>query len=260
MLNNAWPGMIWHLYDWYLRPGGSYFGTKKACEPLHVQYSYDDRSIVVVNSYYRPYSKLTVTAKVYSFELSERFVKTVTVDVGADSSTRVFELPDLKGLSSTYFVSLSLEDGGSVVSRNFYWLSTKAETLDWENSTWYHTPTNHFADYGALNRLANVDLNVAVRSETQGAQGVTTVTLVNPSRTLAFAVHLKVKRRPVAVQSGIRPVEEEVLPVIWQDNYFALLPGEKRQVTATYDTRNAGEGQPLVEVDGWNMKSKVVQH
>ena len=41
--------MIWHLYDYYLRPGGSYFGSKKAGEPLHVQYSYDDRSVVVVN-------------------------------------------------------------------------------------------------------------------------------------------------------------------------------------------------------------------
>ena len=51
MLNNAWPSMIWHLYDWYMRPGGSYFGAKKGCEPLHIQYSYDDRSIVIVNSY-----------------------------------------------------------------------------------------------------------------------------------------------------------------------------------------------------------------
>ncbi|MFZ0732133.1 MAG: type IV toxin-antitoxin system AbiEi family antitoxin [Candidatus Sulfotelmatobacter sp.] len=50
MLNNAWPSMIWHLYDWYLRPGGSYFGVKKACEPLHVQYSYYDQSIVILNS------------------------------------------------------------------------------------------------------------------------------------------------------------------------------------------------------------------
>ena len=63
MLNNAWPGMIWHMYDWYLRPAGSYFGVKKACEPLHVQYSYDDRSIVVVNSYYQPFANLKVTAK-----------------------------------------------------------------------------------------------------------------------------------------------------------------------------------------------------
>ena len=58
MLNNAWPGMIWHLYDYYLRPGGSYFGTKKACEPLHVQYSYDDRSVVVVNSFYEAYRRI----------------------------------------------------------------------------------------------------------------------------------------------------------------------------------------------------------
>ena len=29
MLNNAWPSMIWHLYDFYLRPGGGYFGAKK---------------------------------------------------------------------------------------------------------------------------------------------------------------------------------------------------------------------------------------
>ncbi|MGA7707180.1 MAG: sugar-binding domain-containing protein, partial [Acidobacteriaceae bacterium] len=40
MLNNAWPSVIWHLYDYYLQTGGGYFGTKKACEPLHVQYSY----------------------------------------------------------------------------------------------------------------------------------------------------------------------------------------------------------------------------
>ena len=54
MLNNAWPSMIWHLYDYYLDTGGGYFGAKKACEPLHVQYSYDDQCVVVVNSTYHP--------------------------------------------------------------------------------------------------------------------------------------------------------------------------------------------------------------
>jgi hypothetical protein len=58
MINNAWPSMIWHLYDYFLRPGGGYFGTKKACEPLHVQYSYDDRSVVLINSTYRETKKL----------------------------------------------------------------------------------------------------------------------------------------------------------------------------------------------------------
>ena len=39
----------------------------------------------------------------------------------------------------------------------------------------------------------------------------------------------------------VRP-ENEILPVLWQDNYFALLPGETRQVTATYRTGDASKG------------------
>lgn len=53
MLNNAWPSVVWHLYDYFLQPAGGYFGAKKALESLHVQYSYDDRSVVVVNNLYR---------------------------------------------------------------------------------------------------------------------------------------------------------------------------------------------------------------
>jgi len=63
MLNNAWPSMIWHLYDYYLRPGGSYFGAKKACEPLHIQYSYDDHSIAAVNSLYQDFHGLKARRK-----------------------------------------------------------------------------------------------------------------------------------------------------------------------------------------------------
>ena len=37
MLNNAWPGLIWHLYDYdLLAPAGGYFGSKKALELVHV--------------------------------------------------------------------------------------------------------------------------------------------------------------------------------------------------------------------------------
>jgi len=110
MLNNAWPGLIWHLYDWYLRPGGSYFGAKKACEPLHVQYSYDDRGVVVVNSYYQPFANMKVVARVLNLDMTEKFIRDVKVDLEEDSSTRALTLPEIEGLSSTYFVSLELED------------------------------------------------------------------------------------------------------------------------------------------------------
>jgi len=266
MLNNAWPSMIWHMYDWYLRPAGSYFGVKKACEPLHVQYSYDDRSIVVVNSYYQPFSNLKVTAKVYNLDMTEKFSKESEVSIGADSSTRVFTLPAIDGLSTTYFVSLSLESASQIKSRNFYWLSLKPETIDWSRqeedptgeydiSTW--APTKTFADYTALNTLSRVDLDVTAQNKKEGQEGSTTVTVHNPTSTLALAVHLTVNKSSSNRVSREGESDNEILPVLWQDNYFALLPGETRQVTATYQVGEKSKATPSVEVDGWNVNRKT---
>jgi exo-1,4-beta-D-glucosaminidase len=268
MLNNAWPSMIWHLYDWYLRPGGSYFGVKRACEPLHVQYSYDDRSIVVVNSLYRPFPGLKVTARVYDLGMTERLAREATIDVAPDSSTRVFTLPEVDGLSSTYFVSLRLESAAELVSRNFYWLSTRPETLDWARSdrdesgqyqisTW--TPTKTFADYTALATLPNVELVAAARSERGESESSTTVTLRNPSRALAFGIRLKVDRASSGRVGRHVSSDDEVLPVRWEDNYLALLPGEARQVTATYATKDLRGSAPAVEVEGWNVNTTRIQ-
>lgn len=266
MLNNAWPSMIWHMYDWYLRPAGSYFGVKKACEPLHVQYSYDDRSIVVVNSFYQPFANLKVTAKVYNLDMTEKFSKAAEVSVGEDSSTRTFTLPEIDGLSPTYFVSLTLESAGQIKSRNFYWLSTKPETIDWSRqeedptgeydiSTW--SPTKTFADYTELNKLPRVDLDVTAQNKKDGQEGSTTVTVHNPTATLALAVHLAVNRSSSGRVSREGEADNEILPVLWQDNYFALLPGETRQVTATYRLGEKSKATPSVEVDGWNVNPKL---
>ncbi len=238
MLNNAWPGLIWHLYDWYLRPGGSYFGAKEANKPLHVQYSYDDRSVVVVSSYYRSFPAMTVEATVYDLDMTQKFHREVKVEVPEDANSRVLTVPEISGLSETYFVALQLRDArNQVVDRNFYWLSTKPETLDWDRSNWYYTPTKTYADFTALNQLPPVKLNVSFESK----PGATTVTVMNPGRTLAFGVHLKLAN----------PSGEEILPVLWEDNYFALLPGETRQVTATYDPHELAGVQPKVTAEPW---------
>ena len=267
MLNNAWPSMIWHMYDWYLRPGGSYFGVKKACEPLHVQYSYDDRSIVVVNSYYQSFPRLKVTAKVYNLDMTEKFSRDADLDVGPDSSTRVFTLPEIPGLTSTYFVSLALQSGEEVKSKNFYWLSSAPETIDfareqedttgqYDISTW--APTKTFADYTALNHLPPVELELSARSQVSAETGSTMVTLHNPAHTLAFGIRLKVNRAGSNRVSAEAPSDTEILPVLWQDNYFELLPGETRQITATYSASDAGKAVPTVEVEGWNVRRQLV--
>ncbi|MGA2119098.1 MAG: hypothetical protein ABSH56_30645 [Bryobacteraceae bacterium] len=238
MLDNAWPSLIWHLYDWYLRPGGSYFGVKKANEPLHVQYSYDDRSVVVANSG-RAAAGLKVSARMYNLDMTVKFTREAALDAPPDSSTRVFQLPEPAGLSPTYFVALELAGPGGVVSRNFYWLSTASETLDWSKSNWYVTPTLTFADYTALNRLPEAALELSAETSGAGDGRVTTVHLGNASRALAFGLRLKLDGAD----------GEEILPVLWEDNYLALLPGETRTLTAKW---RGGEARPSVEAQAWN--------
>jgi len=248
MMNNAWPSMIWHLYDYYLRPAGGYFGTKKACEPLHIQYSYDDRSVVVVNSYYRDIWKLKATARILNLDMTEKFSQTVEIDATPDSSKRVLTLPEPAGLTPTCFVKLTLEeDSGKPVSSNFYWLSTKPETLEDSKATWYYTPTKTYADFTALNTLPRVDLNLSAKAERKGREEVVRVSLTNPGRSLAFFVHLKVNRG----KGG-----EEVLPILWQDNYFQLMPGEKREISATYSWEGLLGSALYLAVDGYNVPAK----
>ena len=246
MLNNAWPSMIWHLYDFYLRPGGGYFGAKKAMESLHPVYGYDDHSVWIVSSQYEDAKGLKLTAQVLNLDMTEKFSKETNVDAAADSTNKILTLPDIDGLTPTYFVVLRLQDSsGKTVGSNLYWLSTKPETLDWEKSNWYTTPTTSYADYTALSQLPKVKLKIAEHTERKGEEAVTHVTLENLSKSLAFFVRLKVNKG----KGG-----EEILPVVWQENYISLLPGEKREVTASYRTQELGTAQPAIEVSGWNVE------
>src|SRR4029077_9882967 len=86
MLNNAWPSMIWHLYDFYLRPGGGYFGAKKSMEALHPLYGYDDRSVWIVSSQYVDVKGLKLTAQVLNLDMSEKYSQQSTLDAAADST------------------------------------------------------------------------------------------------------------------------------------------------------------------------------
>jgi exo-1,4-beta-D-glucosaminidase len=252
LLNNGWPSTFWHLFDYYLYPGGGYFGTKKAGEPLHVQYSYDDRSVVVVNTRRQRAGGLTVSARAYDFALKEVFSGEAKAEVPPDGATRVLTLPPFPASDgAVYFVKLSLRAaGGREVSSNFYWLPAKPSAIDWDKVTdTASAPIKSHEDLTALARLPAVKLTAAAAWRRAQGRDRVTVTVRNPTRQLAFQVHL-----------GVRPAgsEDEVLPVLWEDNYLSLLPGESRTVTAEYLPSTAlGKGATLV-VDGWNAESLTV--
>jgi len=245
LMNTAWPGLIWHLYDYYLRPGGGYFGTMKALEPVHVQYSYDDSSIVVVNSLYQGFAGYSVTAEVYKMDLTQRFTRTMTVDIPEDSATRAFFIPPIAGLSRTYFVRLLLKDGtGNLVSSNFYWLSTQPDVFDWNAPDFPYTQLQTYADLTDLQNLPAAQVTATWSSDQADIDNTDHMTVRNDSQNLAFFVHLTVLKG----QNG-----EDIAPVYWSDNYFPLFPGESRTLTATYPGKLLGGAHPYILVDGWNV-------
>ncbi len=247
MLNNAWPSLIWHLYDYYLVPAGGYFGTKKACEPVHVQYSYDDNSVAVINGTYAMLKGTKVSAKIYNIDAKEKASREATLDLGADSSTKTFDLPTPEGLTPTYFLKLQLHDAaGKLLSDNFYWLSTKADVLDWDKrADTVYTPQKEFANLTGLNSLPQSKVAITKTVQGTGANSTVTVIAENKSGSVAFMVHPRLTRG----KGG-----EDVTPILWSDNYFSLLPGEKKSVTAKFDSSALRGAAAELVVEGWNVE------
>jgi exo-1,4-beta-D-glucosaminidase len=252
MLNNAWPSLIWHLYDYYLAPAGGYFGTKKALEVVHVQYSHDDNSVAIVNGLYEPLKGMKVTAKLYNIDGKEAGSQEATVGVAADGVARAFTLPKPAQLSTTYFLKLQLHDAsGKLVSDNFYWLSTKPDTMNWAGrSDTVYTPQKDFADLTGLDSLPRLKLEAKADLHHEAKQGSVRLKVKNPSASVAFLVHARLTKG----KDG-----DDLVPILWGDNYFSLLPGEEKTVTATYDPSDLDGKEPVLELDGYNAEPASVK-
>ncbi|SHM91469.1 glycoside hydrolase family 2 protein [Mucilaginibacter sp. OK098] len=245
MLSNPWPSLIWHTYDYYLYPAGTYFGMKKSLEPLHVMYSYKSNGVDIINSTLQSFTGLQVKATVYNLDGTLKYTKETTADVAEDGTKECFTFPQIDGLSDVYFVRLELKNAkGKVESINWYWLSGKKDELNWNKSTWYYTPQSAFANYSALTNMPKATLIVkhtSAKTET-GASHKTTIT--NTGKSVAFFVHVRVLKE----KGG-----DDILPVIFEDNYITLAPGETRTIECNYLNKDAGTGEPYILVNGWNV-------
>jgi exo-1,4-beta-D-glucosaminidase len=252
MLNNAWPSIIWHLYDYYLVPGGGYFGTKKAQEIIHVQYDYDTNSVSVVNGTYQPLKSLRVAAKLYNIDSKETVAQDAAINVDADSSAKALDLPKPANLTTTYFLKLQLHDAaGKLLSDNFYWLSTKPDTMDWANKKdTVYTPQKEFGDLTGLNSLPQISLEARAESHHESGKATVRLKIKNPSPTIAFQVRLRLANS----KDG-----DDIVPIFWDDNYFSLLPGEEKFVSATYDPRDAEGAEPSVKISGFNIQPATMK-
>lgn len=260
MLNNSWPSLHWHLFDHALDQGGAYWGARAANRPLHVQWSYDDGSVVVVNRRPAAVRDLMVTAAVYDVEGVRRYeaeARAISVAGGGGTAT-AFTIPAVAGVYGAYFIELGLADaGGGVIDRNVYWYSTQGDVVDYvedpsqfPDSYWFYDPQSQFAALGSLLGLAPVPLDVAAESSRDGELVTTTVTLRNPASAGPPAFFVSVKVRD---DGGGR-----VLPITWSDNAVTLFPGQAATLEASYRASDLGDGAPTVDVFAVNVPRHVV--
>lgn len=235
MGNNPWPGLIWHTFDYYMYPAGTYFGMKKAMEPLHIMYSYASNEVDITNGYLKDFTELKASAAIYDIDGHVQYNHTITTTVGADSVQHCFTLPPAKGF---YFLRLQLADkNGKIISINWYWLSQKPDVLDWQHSSWNDTPQSGFADYTALKGLGKTTLSFTVHAIPADSARYA-ITISNKGKVVAFQVHL----RALKGKGG-----DDILPVLFSDNYLELAPGESRTIQCSY----AGKAKPYFKVSSW---------
>ncbi len=63
----------------------------------------------VVNSFHRDFKELTATARIYNLDMTEMYSNQTTLSIASDGVIRLFNLPEVPGLSTTYFVKLTLQ-------------------------------------------------------------------------------------------------------------------------------------------------------
>ncbi len=245
MLSNPWPSLIWHTYDYYLYPAGTYFGMKKSLEPLHVQYSYKSREVIINNSLLEKFSNLKVKANVYNPDGTIKYSNEIATQVEEDGTKRCFAIPEIEGLADTYFLRLLLNDEkGKTVSVNWYWLSKSNDELNWNKSKWYYTPEKNYSDFSALQKLPKTTLKVNYTTSRDESKTIHKITVTNTGKAVTFFVHL----RALKDKDG-----NDILPVIFEDNYLLLAPGESRTIDCSYENKDAGNATPYIVASAWNL-------
>jgi beta-galactosidase/beta-glucuronidase len=226
MSHPTWPSFVWQTYDYYLEPTAAYFGSKKACEPLHIQWNAATDEVEVVNYSAGSVKGLTAVAEILNLDGLVRGRQTVELDSAEDSLMKAYTLSFPADLSAVHFVRLKLTRGAKVLSENFYLRGLED------------------GNYRAIRDLPKVKLSTARQTSLRGGTWFMTATLKNLSDSPALMVHVK------AVRSGSG---DRIVPAIYSDNYIALMPGEERTIRTEVENADTRGERPKLVVDGFNV-------
>src|SRR5436190_11963362 len=192
MLSGAWPNLHWQLFDYYLKPAGSYFGAKVGARPEHVSYDYDQKILYLISHSVTSQGARNVDIDLIDVNGKALSRGEITTTASPNAAKQLGVVPGIDEIEDVAFLKLVLRDSSnSVLSRNVYWLTRKNDVLNWGNSTWYYTPVTEYSDLTAVFKipLALVDVVVSpLQEQTNMTQAQ--VVLENKSDVPAFFLRM----------------------------------------------------------------------
>jgi hypothetical protein len=224
MTHPAWPSTDWQVYSWDYETLGSFFGSKKACEPVHIQMNLHDNKVVVVNTTLKNYYQLKATFELFDLKGKLLKSKSISTDVQANQLSYCYMAETPSKLPPAYMIRLTLSQGSNVLSQNEYWRSSL------ENGS-----------YVSFNQLAEARL---VAKELKQEKGKLSFIVSNPTKTPVIGLKFNLRDQ----KSG-----KIILPANFSDGYFTLMPGEKKHMEVGWNS-NAAENTEVV-VEGYNLKT-----
>ncbi len=229
---NPWTALRGQMYDYYLDPNACLYGLHTGSEPLHVMYNPADTAISIVNNTFKHEYDLMLSIKAIDLKGNEKSLGQVFVEIGPSTTRTILtikrEIRELAKKEGTFLSLRLLNLDKEVVSDNLYWLADES------------------GNYSGLQQMAPAQMDIKAKKI---AAGKVEVTLRNPaSGPVAFFNRL----------SLVNPeTKKRILPVFYDDNYISVLPGEQKTLTMEFTEHKTI--QPLVSVEGWNVKEQLLE-
>jgi len=252
MLNSHWPSFFGNIFDYYLSPGGAYYGAKAGLRPLSVvfnAYAAGDHSHAAITVVHQPpvaHHGLHVRVRVYKLEgmlVDDRSAEVAQLDAGG--AVQAMTLPRYPNSSPVFFLRCDLLDSaGKLISENVYWQSQTGDDLgDPKNDRAFDLKPESWADMRALNTMPQVPLEVSAQ---KSSAELVTIRLHNASEHIAFFERATI----TSEKDG-----DELLPLLYDDNYVTVFPGETIEIQG-YLTKSVRAA--WVKLEGFNTPFSAV--
>lgn len=233
MTHPAWPSIKWQIYSWDYETIGSYFGTKKALEPVHIQMNLYDHKVVAINTSLKSLPEARISIRIFDLKAKLLFEKKLTLNVKENQLTDCYNMEWPEDLPAQYLVALELHDKeGLLISENRYWLANPKIKRN----------------FLKFNALRNVVLTGKTITKNMNGNLETIVEIKNPTKVTALSIKLNL--RNVATN-------ERILPAYFSDGYFTLLPGESRKIAVDYSMKIAST-EMKITAEGYNVKQQEI--